>query len=103
MATFNGLHHAITIVGHQTTNLFRWTQDFSDSELVFTWLIERPLSEPISWIMPVVAISILVAAPASIYYLVNKDSEIILMIVRCIIWAHLSLFHSQTFCSKFSQ
>jgi len=77
MATFNGLHHAITIVGHHTTNLFRWTQDFSDSELVFTWLIERPLSEPISWIMPIVAISILIAAPSSIYYLVNKDSEII--------------------------
>ena len=77
MATFNGLHHAVTIVGHQTTNLFRWTQDFSDSELVFTWLIERPVAEPISWIMPIVAISILIAAPASIYYLVNKDSDII--------------------------
>ena len=75
IATFNGLHHAVTIVGHQTTNLFRWTQDFSDSELVFTWLIERPVAEPISWIMPVLAISILVAAPASIYYLVNKDNE----------------------------
>ena len=76
MSTFNGLHHAVTVVGHQTTNLFRWTQDFSDSELVFTWLIERPVAEPISWIMPVLAISILVAAPASIYYLANKDTEI---------------------------
>ena len=77
MATFNGLHHAVTIVGHQTSNLFRWTQDFSDSELVFTWLIERPIAEPISWIMPIVAISILIAVPASIYYLVNKDRDII--------------------------
>ena len=77
MATFNGLHHAVTVVGHQTSNLFRWTQDFSDSELVFTWLIERPKAEPISWIMPIVAISILIAVPVSIYYLLKKDRDII--------------------------
>ena len=28
MSTFNDLHHGVTIVGHHTSNLFRWTQDF---------------------------------------------------------------------------
>ena len=78
LVTFNGLHHGVTVVGHHTSNLFRWTQDFSGSELTFTWLIERPVADAISWVMPVVAISILVAAPASIYYLINSDKDMIL-------------------------
>ena len=73
MRTFNGLHHGVTVVGHHTSNLFRWTQDFPESQLSFTWLIERPEKEEISWIIPVIAVSLIVAIPASIFFLVKND------------------------------
>ena len=73
MSTFNGLHHGVTIVGHHTSNLFRWTQDFPESILSFTWLVERPEKEGISWIIPAFAVSMIIAVPASIYFLVKKD------------------------------
>lgn len=76
MNTFNDLNHSVTVVGHQTTNLFRWTQDFSNSDLVFTWLIERPAKEEIGWLIPTIAASILVAAPATIYYLLRKEQDL---------------------------
>ena len=73
MSTFNGLHHGVTIVGHHTSNLFRWTQDFPESILSFTWLVERPEKEGIGWIIPAFAVSMIIAVPASIYFLVKKD------------------------------
>ena len=73
MSTFNGLHHGVTIVGHHTSNLFRWTQDFPESILSFTWLVEIPEKEGISWIIPAFAISMIIAVPASIYFLVRND------------------------------
>ena len=73
MATFNGLNYSVTIVGHHTTNLFRWTQDFSGTELVFTWLIERPLSDEVGWKLPLFAMTMLIAVPISIVYLLRAD------------------------------
>tara|TARA_B100000927_G_scaffold165111_1_gene132970 strand:- start:650 stop:1753 length:1104 start_codon:yes stop_codon:yes gene_type:complete len=75
MSTFNGLHHGVTIVGHHTSNLFRWTQDFPETILSFTWLVERPEKEGISWIIPVFAVSMIIAVPASIYFLVRNDGN----------------------------
>tara|TARA_Y100000748_G_scaffold259541_1_gene226903 strand:+ start:3327 stop:4439 length:1113 start_codon:yes stop_codon:yes gene_type:complete len=77
MSTFNGLHHGVTIVGHHTSNLFRWTQDFPESVLSFTWLVERPAKEGISWIIPAFAVSMIIAVPVSIYFLVKNDGSII--------------------------
>ena len=73
MSTYNGLHHGVTIVGHHTSNLFRWTQDFPESILSFTWLVERAEEEGISWIIPAFAVSMIVAVPASIYFLIRND------------------------------
>ena len=75
MTTFNDHHHAVTIVGHHTTNLFQWTADFVNSELVFTWLIERPAGVEKSWFLPALALTILIATPLSIRYLIKKDAE----------------------------
>ncbi len=75
MTTFNDHHHAVTIVGHHTTNLFQWTADFVNSELVFTWLIERPAGVEQSWFLPALALTILIATPLSIIYLIKKDAE----------------------------
>ncbi len=73
LATFNGLHHAVTVVGHHTSNLFRWTSDFQDSDLVFTWLVERPIKDRVGWVIPTVAVSVFVAVPVSISYILRKD------------------------------
>lgn len=73
VVTFNDHHHSITIVGHHTSNLFRWSSDFQDSELVFTWLVERSESESIGWMIPVIAVTVFIAASASITYLLRKD------------------------------
>ena len=73
LPTFNDLNYSVTIVGHHTTNLFRWTQDFSGTELVFTWLIERPLSDEVGWKLPLFAMTMLIAVPVSIVYLLRTD------------------------------
>ena len=73
MTTFNDLNNSVTIVGHHTTNLFRWTQDFSGTELTFTWLIERPFNEEVGWKLPLLAMTMLIAIPISIVYLIRTD------------------------------
>ena len=73
LSTFNGLHHSVTVVGYHTTNLFYWSSDFQNSELRFTWLVERPNSEEVGWLIPVLAISVMMAVPIAVRYLVNKD------------------------------
>ena len=73
--TFNGLHHAVTVVGHHTTNLFQWSSDFQESDLVFTWLIERPAEIEMNWALPVIAAAVLIAVPVSINYLVKRDQK----------------------------
>lgn len=72
-STFNGLHHSVTVVGHHTTNLFYWSSDFQNSDLRFTWLVERPSSEEVGWLIPVLAIGVVIAVPIAVRYLVNKD------------------------------
>jgi hypothetical protein len=73
MATFNDLDYSLTIVGHHTTNLFRWTQDFSGTELTFTWLVERPTDEVVGWKLPLFALTMLIAVPLSIVFLLRND------------------------------
>tara|TARA_B100000029_G_scaffold228651_2_gene226323 strand:+ start:1401 stop:2498 length:1098 start_codon:yes stop_codon:yes gene_type:complete len=75
LMTFNDHHHAVTVVGHHTTNLFQWTTDFVNSELVFTWLIERPAGIEQSWFLPALALTILIATPVTIRYLIKKDID----------------------------
>ena len=75
MATFNGLHHSVTIVGHHTTNLFQWSSDFQKSELRFTWLLERPKSEDVGLALPALALAVLVAVPVSVYFVLRADSD----------------------------
>jgi len=75
LLTFNDHHHAVTVVGHHTTNLFQWTADFINSELVFTWLIERPAGIEQSWFLPALALTILIATPVTIRYLIMKDID----------------------------
>ncbi len=75
MLTFNDLDHSLTIVGHHTTSLFRWIQDFPSTELTFTWLVERPSSDAIGWKLPIFAVALIVAIPLSIVYLLRIDQS----------------------------
>ena len=74
--TFNGLHHSVVVVGHHVTDLHKWSSDFHESPLRFTWLIERPAALEVDWRLPVIAAVVLIATPAAIKYIVNKDQEI---------------------------
>ncbi|MDP7002620.1 MAG: hypothetical protein QF911_03505 [Candidatus Thalassarchaeaceae archaeon] len=71
--TFNGLHHAVTVVGQHTTNLFQWSSDFQGSELRFTWLIERGFSEDPDWTLPLLALGIMIAVPVFVRLIVKRD------------------------------
>jgi len=73
--TFNGLHHSVTIVGHHVTDLHQWSSDFYDSQLRFTWLIERPAALKMNWILPIIAVSVLIATPVIIKKLVQRDQD----------------------------
>lgn len=75
LVTFNNFHHAVTVVGHHTTNLFQWSSDFQESELTFTWLIERPSEDPMNWALPVVALGVLAAVPIAIRKIVEMDND----------------------------
>lgn len=75
LQTFNDLHHGVTIVGHHVTNLHEWASDFYASPLLFTWLIERPSALEMDWRLPIIALSVLVATPMSIKWLVNRDQK----------------------------
>ena len=75
LQTFNDLHHGVTIVGHHVTNLHEWASDFYASPLLFTWLIERPSALEMDGRLPIIALSVLVATPMSIKWLVNRDQK----------------------------
>ena len=62
-------------VGHHTYDLFEWSSPFHESPLLFTWLIEpQPDIEP-SWILPMLAVLIILAAPVAIRYTLKHDQE----------------------------
>ena len=62
-------------VGHHTVDLFEWSSPFQESPLRFTWLIEpQPDIEP-SWILPMLAVLIILAAPVAIRYTLKHDQE----------------------------
>lgn len=78
LTTFNQLHHSVTVVGHHTTNLFKWSKDFQNDEfsnLRFTWLIERPAAITKNWILPVLAVGIIIAVPIAIRVKINEDKD----------------------------
>ena len=62
-------------VGHHTTDLFEWSSPFQESPLRFTWLIEpQPELQP-SWILPMLAVLVILAAPVAIQYTLKHDKD----------------------------
>ena len=56
---WNNHSSAVTIAGHETSDLFKWSKRFADQDdLVFTWLLKpRPIDAEATWI-PYVAVAI---------------------------------------------
>jgi len=72
--TFNN-YTPFMAVGHHTYDLFEWSSPFQDSPLRFTWLIEpQPDIEP-SWILPMLAVLIILAAPVAIRHTLKHDQD----------------------------
>ena len=71
---WNNHSAAITIAAHETSDLFKWSKRFVDSEdLVFTWLIQpRDLDEKLDWI-PYVAIAVGLGAITSMLLILRKE------------------------------
>ena len=60
-------------VGHHTTDLFEWSSPFQDSPLRFTWLIEPQADIEPSWILPMLAVLIVLIAPIAVYATLRHD------------------------------
>ena len=72
---FNDLEKGVTIAGHHATNMREWSQDFRDTPLRFTWLIERSEIPEKTLILPLLALSVLIATPVAIRWVLIKDDE----------------------------
>ena len=72
--TFNDFPPFVA-VGHHTTDLFEWSSPFQDSEIRFTWLVEpQPDVEP-SWILPILAILVVLAVPIAVRSTLAHDQS----------------------------
>ena len=72
---FNNHSFAVTIAGHATEDLFKWSKRFDDSDIRFTWLITPREGEPrLAW-LPYLGVIVIIASVAGTYYLVKKDKE----------------------------
>lgn len=72
---FNDLEKGIAIAGHHTTNMREWSQDFRDTPLRFTWLIERAEVPEKTLFLPLLALSVLIATPLAIRWVLIRDKE----------------------------
>ena len=70
---FNDLEKGVTIAGHRATNMREWSQDFRDTPLRFTWLIERSEIPEKTLFLPILALSVLIATPLAIRWVLTKD------------------------------
>ena len=70
---FNNASFALTIAGHATEDLFKWSGRFDESQLRFTWLVvPRSVDNGISW-LPVVGVVVFVGSIVATFGLIKKD------------------------------
>ena len=53
-----------------------WSQDFRDTPLRFTWLIERSEIPEKTLLLPLLALCVLIATPLAIRWVLIKDKEV---------------------------
>ena len=75
-ALFNDLVKGVSIAGHHATNMREWSQDFRDTPLRFTWLIERSEIPEKTLLLPLLALCVLIATPLAIRWVLIKDKEV---------------------------
>jgi len=72
---FNNHSWALTISGHHTIDLFKWSMKFDESPLVFTWLVEPQEVEDFSWILVVIAAGAGIGAVTYTRHLILRDQK----------------------------
>ena len=72
---FNNHSWALTISGHHTIDLFKWSMKFDESPLVFTWLVEPQEVEDFSWILIVIAAGAGIGAVTYSRHLILRDQN----------------------------
>lgn len=72
---FNNHSWALTISGHHTIDLFKWSMKFDESPLVFTWLVEPQEVKDFNWALIVIAATAGIGAVTYTRHLIRKDRE----------------------------
>ena len=72
---FNNHSWALTISGHHTIDLFKWSMKFDESPLVFTWLVEPQEVEDFSWILVIIAAGAGIGAVTYTRHLILRDQK----------------------------
>jgi len=72
---YNNHSWALAIAGYHCNDLFEWSSPFRTSSLKFTWLIEPQGEVAGSYLLPAVALVLMIAAPAAFYWTVKKERE----------------------------
>ena len=72
---FNNHSWALTISGHHTIDLFKWSMKFDESPLVFTWLVEPQEVEDFSWVLVIIAAGAGIGAVAYTRHLILNDQK----------------------------
>ena len=62
-------------VGHHTTDLFEWSEPFQHSPIRFTWLIEPQADIEPTWILPAIAVIVVLTVPTAVWWTMKKDRE----------------------------
>jgi hypothetical protein len=73
-APFNNMT-PLMAVGHHTTDLFEWSEPFQHSPIRFTWLIEPQADVEPSWILPAIAVIVVLTVPTAVWWTMKKDRE----------------------------
>jgi hypothetical protein len=72
---FNNHSWALTIAGHHTTDLFKWSMKFDESPLVFTWLVEPQEVKDFNWVLIIIAAGAGIGAVTYTRHLIERDRD----------------------------
>ncbi len=72
---FNNHSWAIAIAGYHCDDLFEWSSPFQESSLKFTWLVEPQADVVASYLLPAIAIVLMIVAPVATWWTVKKERE----------------------------
>ena len=71
---FNGRTFAVTIAGHETSDLFKWSKRFEpDSPVRFTWLIIPRVADSSRQLYPIIGVVVIVTSIGGFIWTIKND------------------------------